>query len=167
LMIRNYFKTAIRSILKRRLFSVINIFGLSIGIAATFLILHYVHFEWSYDKFHKDSNRIYRVLTFRDITSRSVLFPTIHPGVSPALKAEFSEIEESTRVVPQSVYLNDISTWSYTEKNGIDRIFNEEKVYCVDSTFFTVFSFPFLSGNPATALVTPSSVVISESIAKK
>lgn len=166
-MIRNYFKTAIRSILKRRLFSVINIFGLSIGIAATFLILQYVHFEWSYDKFHKDSNRIYRVLTYRDITSRSVLFPTIHPGVSPALKAEFSEIEESTRVVPQSVYLNDISTWSYTDEKGIDRIFNEEKVYCVDSTFFTVFSFPFLSGNPATALVTPSSVIISESIAKK
>ena len=166
-MIRNYFKIALRNLLKRRLFSIVNIFGLSIGLAACFLILHYVNFEWSYDNFHDDGNRIFRVLIKRSIASGDALFATTHPGVSPALKDQFSEIEESARIVPQSVFLNDVSVWTYVDERGQEKVFNEENVYCVDQAFLNLFSFPFLSGDLSTALLDPSSVVISETISRK
>ena len=166
-MIRNYFKIALRNLLKRRFFSIVNIFGLAIGIAACILILQYVQFEWSYDHFHKDGDRIFRVLIKRNIASGDALFATTHPGVSAALKNEFPEIEESARIVPQSVFLNDVSVWTYVDENGREKVFNEEKVYCVDQSFLHLFSFPFLSGDFSSALLDPSSIVISETIARK
>ena len=166
-MIRNYLKLAYRNLLKRKLFSVVNILGLAIGMSACFLILQYFHFESSYDNFHKDADRIFRVLIKRSLPAGDALFATTHPGVSPALKNEFPEIEESARIVPQSVFLDDVSVWSHVDENGREKVFNEEKVFCVDQSFLNLFSFPFLSGDASTALLNPSSVVISETIAKK
>lgn len=166
-MIHNYIKVALRNLLKRKFFSIVNIFGLSIGLSACFLIFQYVHFESSYDNFHADADHIFRVLIERSLTTGDALFATTHPGVSPALKNEFPEIEESARIVPQSVFLNDVSVWTYIDEDGHKKVFNEEKVYCVDQSFLTLFSFPFLLGDVSSALLDPSSVVISETLAAK
>lgn len=166
-MIRNYIRVAFRNLLKSRVFSAVNILGLAIGMSATFLIFEYVQYEWSYDKFHEDGDRIYRVLTNRHILSGDALFATTHPGVAKALERDFPEVELAARMVPQSAILTDGSSWSYVNERGEYTTFKEKGVYNVDPDFFELFSFPLLRGNRATALSDPSSVVISESIAQK
>jgi len=166
-MIRNYLSVAFRSLLKRKVFSIVNILGLAIGMSATFMILQYVQYEWSYDKFHVDGDRIYRVLTNRGILSGDALFATTHPGVAEALERDFPEVEIAVRMVPQSVFLNDGSAWSYVNERGEYTTFHETEVYNVDPDFLKLFSFRMLRGDPATALSDPSSVVISSSIALK
>ena len=166
-MIRNYIVIAIRSLLKRRLFSIVNVLGLAIGMGATFMMLQYVQYEWSYDKFHEDGERIYRVLTNRDISSGSALFATTHPGVATALESDFPEVEVAVRMAPQSVFLDDGSTWSCINERGDQITFHETGVYNVDPGFFKLFSFPLFRGDPEMVLSDPSSVVISESIALK
>lgn len=145
----------------------VNILGLAIGMSATFLIFEYVQYEWSYDRFHEDGDRIYRVLTNRDILSGEALFATTHPGVAGALERDFPEVELAARMVPQSVFLTDGSTWSYVDERGEYTTFQETGVYNVDPGFLELFSFPLLRGDRATALSDPSSIVLSETIAHK
>ncbi len=162
-MISNYLKIAGRNTLKNKVFSLINIFGLAIGLAACFLILQYVHFELSYDQFHEQADRIYRVIREGGRTKGA----TNHPGVGPALKADFPEVQEYARAVHQSIFIGNLTTWSYIDEAGEVTVFNEERVYNVDPSFLTMFSFPFVYGNPEHAFPNTSAVVISESISKK
>ena len=90
-MFKNYFKTAYRSLVKNKAFSLLNIFGLAIGMAACFFIFQYVHFETSYDRFHKNAKNLYRVpISYSGSFSGKTA--TNHPATGPALKAEFPEV---------------------------------------------------------------------------
>lgn len=166
-MLRNYTTLTCRMLLRNKVFSFINIFGLAVGMAAVFLIMQYVYFESSYDRFHKDSDRIFRVYMERQAPNRHINTATIHPGPAPAMKAEFPEVEEYVRMLPQGIRMPRIVTMSYVDGKGKEKVFYEENIYTVDPSFFKVFSFPLLSGNPADVLREAHSIVLSESIATK
>jgi putative ABC transport system permease protein len=162
-MIKNYLKIAYRNLLRNKLFTLVNIFGLAIGMAACFLIVQYVRFELSYDKFHEEHDRIYRVIIDADKESSA----TNHPGAGPALKQDFPEVQEYARIVHQSIFMGNSSTWAYVDEKGEMKSFNEDRVYCADPSFITMFSFPFVYGDPQQALADNSSIVISQSISRK
>jgi putative ABC transport system permease protein len=166
-MFQNYFVIGFRNVLRSKVFSMINIFGLAIGMAACFLILQYVFFEWSYDKFHKDGNNIYRLTVERDYPTSKTLVSANHPGAGPALKADLPGVEEYARLLHQSIFLGDVATWSHVDKQGNKKVFNEGRVYAADPSFVTMFSYPFVYGNAGQALSNPDGVAISQSVSQK
>ena len=155
-MLRNYFKIAFRNLWRHRVFSFINIMGLSVGMTACLLIFLYVRFEMSYDTFHPKSDRIYRVVA--DIKTPTEVIPTGGPAwaVPSHIKLDFGEVEAFTRVMGDNLLF----------RKG-DIKFNESKAIWADSAFFSIFHFPLLQGNPRTALKEPFSIVLSETAAKK
>lgn len=157
-MIRNYFKIAVRNLLKYRGFTAINISGLSIGFACCLLIGVYINDELSYDQFHEKSDKIYR-LTREFLSpdgSTSLHLSRLAPPFVPLLKTDFPEMEIMTRFVQFG------GPMRYE-----DKLFNEPNVGWADNDIFKVFSFEFIAGNPETALVEPGSMVVTEEIAKK
>ena len=158
-MFRNYFKTAIRNLTHNKVYSFINIGGLSIGLACAMLIILYVKDEVSYDRFHKNANQIYLVAVkghFSRGPNNFVNYMSVSGYLQgPKFKAAIPEIQGFVRF--QGNHL-DI-------KNGTDII--SQGVSYVDSNFFSMFSFPLLSGNPKTALLNPRSIILSEEMAKK
>jgi putative ABC transport system permease protein len=163
-MLKSYITIAFRNIFRNKVYSAINITGLAIGMAACFFIFLYVRFELSYDKFHKNAGRLYRVPMSYYGTVNGLA--TTHPAVGPAMKAEFPEVAEFARLAKPTIF-NHSSTMWYTDEKGQQKIFNEGNFYIADAAFLTMFSFPFIAGNPAKALEAPQTIVISESIAKK
>lgn len=157
-MLKNYFKTAWRSLKKNKLFSFINIAGLSIGMAACLLILQYVSFELSYDQFNKNARDIYRVYNDRYQNGKLVQHGTItYSAISTAMKRDYPEIVGSTRVEPMSSLIV-----SYNDKK-----LNELTALAVDNSFLSMFSYPLLSGDPGTALKEPNTIILSETLAGK
>ena len=160
-MFKNYLKITLRSLLRRKVYSGINILGLAIGIACCLLIFQYVVFEYSFDTFHKNAPTIYRV---NSTTIRAGGAPNTEStsgwAMGPALAQEVPEVERFVRLHPE--YDNAI----ITNPTQPDKAFEEEWVYYADSTFFQMFSYPMVSGNPNQAL-SPGTVMLSESIAKK
>jgi putative ABC transport system permease protein len=155
-MLKNYLTIALRNLWKRRGFSLINILGLTVGLTACFLIFLYVRFECSYDAFHANADRIYRVVC--DVRTPS---ETIHANgpawpVVPALQREFPEIAGAVRT----------ANVSFLFRKG-DIKYQEEHSLLADPDFFKVFDFPLLKGDPKTALREPFSVVFSATTAKK
>ena len=166
-MFRNYFKIAYRNLIKNKVYTLVNIFGLAIGMAACFFIFQYVHFESSYDGFNKNVANIYRVnISFGGSFSNMPPQSTNHPAVGPAMKAEFPEVVDYARVVNPAIFFF-VSNISYTDTRGNVVVFNPGKLYVADPSFLTMFSFPFVSGDPSTALVAANTTVISEKLAKK
>lgn len=154
-MIKNYFKVAVRNLLRQKGFSFINIFGLALGITCTALIGMWVSDELSYDKFHKDYESLYRITaTLRDMN--------IHAAVSAAPMAqaflnEIPEVEDGVRI---SGYNNDLIQVG-------DIKFEEKGLIYADSNFFKVFTFPFIKGDKERALLNPEGIVITERMALK
>ena len=155
-MLRNYFKIAIRNLWRHKVFSLINILGLAVGMTACFLISLYVNFELSYDSFHKKADRIYRIVA--DIKTPSETINADRPAwaVSSNMKDEFPEVESFVRIADDQILV----------RKG-DIKFQEESAAWADSSFFHVFDFKLLKGNPQTALKGPYSIVFSEKAAKK
>lgn len=154
------YKLAIASLLKQKGNTLINILGLTAGFVCFLFILLFVKDELNYDKHHEKASRIYRVLhtlDFGDSGENSVSCPF---PVGPALMDEYPDMIES--------YTRMFNWWgeSYTLKYE-DRVFNESRFVYVDSSFFNVFTYDFIAGNPETALDGPYKVVITESTAKK
>ncbi len=164
---QNYFKAGSRNLIRNKSFSTINIFGLAIGMAAFFLIIQYVDFELNYDKFHQNSDRIYRVIIDSERSSSSSLIASNHPGTGPSMKTDFPEVEEYARIIHQSIFMGEVTTWSYIDEPGREKIFNEARVFSADPSFLTMFSFPFVFGDPGNALTDINSVVISQSVSEK
>ncbi|ASU36242.1 ABC transporter permease [Mucilaginibacter xinganensis] len=160
-MTLNYLKTAWRILMRQKLFSLINVMGLAIGMAACLLIVQYISFELSYDNFHKNGARIYRI-KHQNNSQGNVIedMPKTYSAVGPALKATFPEVQEVTRISKLGGLV------STQQINGSITAFNEERIYQADASFLRLFSFPMTEGN-ATALNNPNTVVISESTAKK
>jgi len=158
-MFKNYLKIAARNLLKYKGYSLINIGGLAVGIACCLLITLWVIHELSYDRFHVNADRIYRVAEiFREDgkiveESASIPFP-----IGPALQQEFPNLK-SVRLYKT---FEKIPLLRYGEKS-----FYEERLYFADSTLFDVLSFPLVQGNPKTALAAPFSIVLTETSARK
>lgn len=154
-MLQNYIKIAWRNLLKNKAFTLINIMGLTIGITVCMMIFLFIMNEFSVDNFHKQGKNIYQLMRGFDSTQPPV--PWLSGPYASALLNDYpAEIKKAVRVWPQ----NELVSFG-------DKAFNEKKAYYVDPDFFTVFSFPLLKGNPATALQDPNSVVLTETTAKK
>ncbi len=167
-MLRNYLKIAYRNLFKNKFFSLVNIFGLAIGMAACFFIFEYVRYELSYDRWHKNAARLYRVpIDFDNYFTTTDASANNYPAVGPTLAADFPEVVDFARLAPVSSLIRASSMLSHTDEKGQTRRFNEPGIYLTDASFLTMFSFPFLKGDPATALVKPASAVISASLARK
>ena len=156
-MIKNYLKIAFRSLLKNKTFSFINVFGLSVGLATCLLLMLYIFDEIQYDKHHKDADRIYRVA----IESNEKWAGTPAP-MANGLKTDFAQVQHVTRLLSFPGITKMLLT---NEKNN--KQFYETHGYYADSSFFRIFSYDFVKGNPYTALAGPNSLVISEEIARK
>ena len=156
-MFRNYIDTALRALLTHKLFSFINLSGLAIGLASVILIGLYVRDELSYDGYHADVERLYRVS--RDYypvnMPEELLLATNAAPAAPLLKADFPEVEESARLYGGRVLLS----WD-------DIAFYDDAKF-VDPAFFRMFSFDWLAGDAASALERPLTIVLSESAARK
>ncbi|WP_353183289.1 ABC transporter permease [Parapedobacter lycopersici] len=155
-MIRNYLKTALRNLRKHRIFSFINITGLSVGMTACFLIFLYVSFELSYDSFHTKADRIYRLTTTVSTPTETFEGAITNYPNGPNIKHDFPEVASFVRVADVNLLV----------KQG-DLKINEPHGLAVDSSFFQVFDFGLVQGDPRTALIDPFSVVLSERAAKK
>jgi len=157
-MIKNYFKTAWRSLWKNKTFSAINIFGLSVGVAAFLLIINYLRFEYSYDDAHVKKDRIYRVpMMTKEKGGKEQTFAFTYPAVAPALKKDFPEIEEAARFRRQGGIV------TYKEQ----KIVEGGTLYYADASLFNIFSFRFIKGNAATAFKELNDAVITVETAKK
>jgi len=156
-MLKNYFVVAIRNLWRNKVVSVINIAGLSIGLACCMLIFLYTKDELSYDRFHKDKDRIYRITARMVDEKGDELFKTGKTGMiqGAAFKQDIPEIRDFVRV----------SSSDYVIRVG-DRTFNQSILFA-DDNFFGLFSFPLISGDPRTVLSGLNSVVITDEAAKK
>ncbi len=154
-MIRHFFNTAFRHFYRTRAFSLINIVGLSMGISVALLLFIWMQHESSYDQFHTQKDRIYRLIV-GEVTDENAWTGTPAPLAS-YLSRQIPEIESCVRIIdrPETIL------------QANEKIFNEKKVFLVDSNFFKVFSFGILSGNPETILKDPYSIVFTQSTAKK
>ncbi|MFT3705395.1 MAG: ABC transporter permease [Agriterribacter sp.] len=156
-MFKNYLKIAIRSLWRNKGFSVINIVGLSVGIATCLIIMMYVSNELSYDRYNDKSDRMVRVYFQGDVQGEIMKESSVMPPVAQALKADYPEVEAATRTRqygrPKIVYNN--------------QTFRDDDFAFVDSNFFQVFTLPLIKGDARTALLDPNSIVITEAIAHK
>ena len=173
-MIRNYFLVTLRNLRQNKLFSAINIAGLAIGLSACFLIWQYVRFESSYDTFHVNADRLYRVSMQHSQNSTAVrAIASNFAAIGNAMKADIPEVKDFCRLVKTSLFTSDLGSYfanalefSYQDPAGKLVAFNEEHVWFADAPLLTMFSFPLVAGKDD-ALLEPNSVVITERIAKK
>ena len=153
-MFKNYFKIAYRNLRRRPGYTFINVFGLALGLASCILIGLWVQDELSYDDFHATADRIYRVVTDREASSAPLeRYATSSGPVAPGLLAEYPGIERAVRIS---------AVRGGTRIGHEGRYASDNEFYVVDSTFFDVFSFLLVEGDPATALDAPFSLVITE-----
>jgi putative ABC transport system permease protein len=136
-------------------------------MAACFFIFQYVHFELSYDRFNKNSKNIYRVpIEYYGRTNDDHIQATNHPAVGPALKADFPEVIAFARLIPSKLIVRTATISSMSKSSNVIS-FNEKRVFLADQALLTMFSIPFVFGNPSKALTEERSVVISKSEAEK
>lgn len=157
-MFKNYLKIAFRNFIKQKIYSVITIFGLTIGIACCLLILFYVKHELSYDKFYPNADKIYRVAHKVIRPQGTSLVACTPTPLAPALKEEYPEIEHITRI-----YFDDEALFEHGDK----RIYEYDNVIYADPGFFNVFPFRILKGDPSHLLDAPDSIVVTASMAQK
>lgn len=155
-MFKNYFKTAFRNLRKNKLYSAINIFGLTVGLTACLLIGVYINHELSYDKFNVNADRMVRVTMEYKNSGTVNTTATTGTKVGPQFKRTFPSIEEYARTYITNRVIK-----------SSDKVFDEPNVLYADQPFFKIFSFPIIEGNAATALDAPDKMVITKSMAKK
>jgi putative ABC transport system permease protein len=161
-MLKNYLKIALRSLGKQKIYTVINVLGLSIGIASCFLIALFVADEFSYDTFHAKANQIFKVSLERKYPNHSTNYAVIPHSYGDVLPQDFPEIAE---VVKISNNINNVLV--RYEATGEEKQFEENFIMAADSNFFTVFSIPLIKGDPKKALLNTSDVVVTESTARR
>jgi putative ABC transport system permease protein len=161
LMLRNTLKMMRRNLAKHGTHSVINVAGLALGLTCFIIIGLYVRHEVGFDSMFAHSPSIYRVTMSSTVGGNDNHIPTVYPAIGPEIETRFGDVKKYARVINYK-YSRLVPTFRYNEN-----IFYEDNVIFADSTFFEIFDFPFLSGNPATALEHPGSVVLTEKMAKK
>jgi len=164
-MIKNYFKIAWRNLMKNRTFSFINIFGLCAGLVCIMLISLYILNETSYDKYQKNADSIYQLGTEFTGLGNFKKLPNTPAAMGEMMKDVFPEIKQTTRL--GALYSEDKTLLQYNKNGNAVKSFYESKGYLADSTFFRMFTYDFIEGNPATALDDPNTIVLNQEIAKK
>ena len=157
-MLENYFKIALRTLQKQKSYSGINIAGLAVGMACCLLILLFVHDELRYDRYHENADRVYRVTRawYDDAGEPTLQFARISPPIGPALALEMPEVQHAARIVQTG------SLVSYEDAH-----FQEPRFYFAEHAVFSIFTIPFVKGDPETALAEPYTVVLTETMAEK
>ena len=156
-MLRNYLKIAFRNLVKNKMYSFINIFGLAIGIATCLVISLFVKDELSYEKKKKKADRIVRVVFKANINGGKINESFVMPPTAQALKNDYPEVQQATR----------LRNFGSPRVVIGEKMFNNDPMAYVDANFFDVFTIPFLKGNPKTALIQPNCVVLSRAVAQK
>ena len=163
-MIRNYIKTAYRSLLKNKGFTFLNVLGLSVGLATCLLIVFYVVDELSYDKYNTNAANIYRMTVDAKLNGNAGVYATTEVNWKDVLKTNFPEIEKTTRMINKDgLYLSPQKFYVKKDNGNI----LENKVVFTESSLFDMFTLPMVDGSPSTALDEPRTAVITESTAKK
>ncbi|MBC6997598.1 ABC transporter permease [Cytophaga sp. FL35] len=162
-MFKNYIKIAWRNLIKNKQQTIINLLGLTMGTVSCLAILLYVFAQLGYDEHHDHSDSLYRVETVIERDGQEPFeSATSSPPIAFAMKEDYPEVEEATRVVLTDVFYSMLMRAADSEDS-----YYESRVYMADSTFFKVFDFKMLEGDKATALNEPNSVVLSSSLADK
>jgi len=159
-MIKSYIKIAFRQILKHKLFSLLNIFGLAMSMSVCLLLIMVLADQYGYDEFHKNKDRLYRVLSARQEKAIPILKPRLATSslvLKDKLKEEYGFIENTTRILQFENSFNVEGKVLYTDNTG----------YVVDPSFLKMFSFGWIEGNEATALSQPNSIVLTQEAADK
>jgi putative ABC transport system permease protein len=157
-MFKNYFKIAFRNIWKNKLFSAVNIIGFAIGLASSLLILLFVNNEISFEKMHKNRDKIYRVSVNLTHGDSKIPFASVMPPLAPALKEEYPEVLESVRI-------RQVQPGFKLEYEN--RQFDAEDFVYTEPSFFEIFSFELIQGSELEALIEPFSIIISQKMAAK
>ncbi|AXE19606.1 ABC transporter permease [Runella rosea] len=157
-MLKNYFKIAVRSLLKDKGYAALNILGLTIGLTFSLFLVFYITDELSYDRYHEKADRIYRVGAAIKEPERADKVAVTQFPLGPTLKKEFPEVEHAVRFVRNG----DKTLF----KKG-DTQFFEDKVFFADSNLFDVFTYKFIAGDAKRALIAPNSLVLTRSVAEK
>jgi putative ABC transport system permease protein len=166
-MTRNYFVVAWRSLMKNKLFSFINIAGLSTGLASCMLILLYIHHELSFDRGLPDGDRLYQVGGVFITDGKEDPFPC-SPAIKAAnLRADFPEISQTARMVTFSFFGENKTILQSTRPDGTLNSFYEEKGSAADNSFLLLFHYRFIEGDIQKALTQPNTVVVSAALARK
>jgi putative ABC transport system permease protein len=157
-MLKNCLKVALRNLLRHKGYSFINIAGLAVGITCCLLILLFVQDELGYDRYHEKADRIYRLMVENQAEGRVFNNALSSAPMVPALLRDYPEIESAVRLYPVDASV----LVSYDDKE-----FYEERFFYADAAVFEVFTFPFVKGDPRTALTEPNTVVLTEEMAHK
>ncbi|HXB07333.1 MAG TPA: ABC transporter permease, partial [Puia sp.] len=157
-MIKNLLTVAFRNFKRDGWYSLLNILGLTIGITFSLFLIFYVKDELSYDKYNEKADRIFRISSnIKESDKDTMRWVSTQFPLAPTLKKDYPEVEEAVRFVGEDKKMY---------RRGELRIY-EDKIFYTDSNVFKVFTYPFLQGNPNTALTEPKSLVLTESVAVK
>lgn len=151
--------------MKSKVFSFINIIGLSVGLTCCMLIAVYLYNEISYDSYHKNIGQLYELATNFVKDGEEHKTPNTPAPMAAAMKNEFPEIQQTARLMP--LFAEDKTLLQYKPAGGEIKSFYETKGFMADASFFSLFTYNFIEGNAATALAEPNTIVLSEEIAKK
>ncbi len=159
-MFKNHLKITWRNLKTSKTFSVINILGLSLGLAITILLFLFITHERSFDTMYSQKDSIYRVLLNTEENNEKEVWCSAPAALAPALKNDIPEIKQTARML-----LHDFGETAFIHTN--DANFTEEKLYWCDNALFKIFDIPFVKGQPENALSRPNTVVLSKSTAQK
>ena len=162
-MFKNYIKVALRSLTKQKVYSFINIIGLSVGLASCLLIVMFVTDEFSYDKFHDKADRIFKIGLERKYPNHSTYYSIIPHSYGDAIMRDFPEVEQVVRM--GGPFNNQMVT--YRDERNEEKKFEENFIMAADSNFFNVFSFKLIKGEAKNVLADINDIVISEKTAKR
>ena len=169
-MLKNHLKIAFRFFRKNRLFSTINVLGLTIGITAFVLLTQYVSYEKSYDEHLPGVDDLYRVTLSTNLGNKGFqTSATNHPTVGPAMRADFPEVEDFTRIVNKSIPLSGTVILSYTNEHGekIQSDVKDDNIYLSNNSIIDMFAIDMHLGDPVTALNEPNTMILSKNIANR
>lgn len=164
-MLKNYLLIAVRSLTKQKIYSVINITGLSVGIASFLLIMLQVNDELSFDSFHEKADHIYKVVLERKYPDHKTNYATIPHSFSDVMVSDFPEIKNAVRILGGG--RNNTIRVKYVNPQHEEKVFDETRFVLADSTYFDIFSTKLLIGDPKTALSKAQNLVITQSTALK
>ncbi len=163
-MLQNYLKIALRSILKNKIYSIINIVGLAIGLACFILLSLHVSHEFSYDNFHQKGDDLYKVVLKRSYPDHITNYAIVPHSFSDVMVSDIPEVKNAVRFFGGG---NNPVIVSYVNEKEEKKSFEERRFILADSNFFEMFSIPLLKGESQTALSKPQNLVLTESTAKK
>jgi putative ABC transport system permease protein len=156
-MFKNYLRTALRNLARHRGYSLINITGFAAGLASCLVIFLFVRQELSYDRYHRDADRIFRIAQDIQTPESNRLFAAVSPMVCPTLRADYPQVEKAARLIPVG---------SQLVRRG-EKIFYEDRFMFADQEVFDILTIPFLRGAKEGALVRPRTLVLAEEMAAK